>query len=82
MVEGTIRSIDHERRTAVIHTRDGREVAVHFPLNAHIEVTEPCSGGTQGGTLADLGEGYLVEVDLHDHRTGEHCHCINLVSIS
>lgn len=82
MDEATIRSINHAERTAVLDMRDGREVAVHFPRNAHIEVTEPCSGGTQGGTLEDVGAGYLVQVDLHEHNTGENCHCINLICIS
>jgi len=82
MVEATIRSINHSERTAVLETRDGKTVAMHFPLNAHIEVTEPCSGGTQGGKLEDIGVGYLVEVDYHEHGSGVPCHCVNLISIS
>ena len=82
MVEGTIRSINHVERTALLETRDGRKVPLQFPRDAHIEVTEPCSGGTQGGVLEDVGEGYIVQVDFHEHGTGENCHCINLISIS
>lgn len=82
MVDATIRSINHAERTAVLHTEDGRELSVHFPANAHIEITEPCSGGTQGGRLEDVGVGYLVQVDLHEHDAAEHCHCINLICIS
>jgi hypothetical protein len=82
MIEGTVRTINHVERTAIIDTRDGRELSVHFPRNAHIEVTEPCSGGTQGGTLEDIGPGYLVQVDVHEHGSGAPCHCIDLISIS
>jgi hypothetical protein len=82
MVDATIRSINLTDRTVVLETRDGRERSVHFPLNAHIEVTEPCSGGTQGGRLEDLGVGYLVQVDLHEHGSEAPCHCVNLISIS
>jgi len=38
--------------------------------------------GTRGGTLEDLGIGYLVQVDVHDHQDGGHCHCSSLISIS
>lgn len=82
MVEGTIRSIDYARRSALVEMRDGRKVELHFPLNAHIEVSEPASGGLQGGTLEDLGIGYLVQVDYHEDASGQPCHCTNLISIS
>jgi hypothetical protein len=82
MVEATIRSIDHATRDVVVETRDGREVKLHFPLNAHIEVSEPASGGLKGGDLEDLGVGYLVQVDIHEDKHGQACHCTNLISIS
>jgi hypothetical protein len=82
MVEGTIRSIDHASRMAVVQMRDGREVSVHIPVNAHIEVNEPASGGMQGGTLEDLSVGYLVNLEIHEHGNGAACHCMNLVCIS
>jgi hypothetical protein len=82
MVEGTIRAIDHNERVAEIELRDGRMISLHLPRNAHIEVSEPASGGLQGGTLEDLGVGYLVQVDYHEDKSGKPCHCTNLISIS
>jgi hypothetical protein len=84
MVEGTIRSINHAERTAIIAMRDGREVQVHIPLNTHIEVTEPATLGMMGGTLADLGPGQLVHLDLNDdsNAVADLNQCTNLVCIS
>jgi hypothetical protein len=82
MVEGTIRSIDHSERSVVVEMRDGNQVTLQFNSNAHIEVSEPCSGGTQGGTLQDLGVGYIVQVDYHEDATCNAWRCTNLISIS
>jgi hypothetical protein len=82
MVEGTIRSIDHKQRTAVIETRDGREISVHFPPNARFEVSEPATTGMMGGTLEDIGVGYLVHADIHELGTADPCHCASVVCIS
>jgi hypothetical protein len=82
MVEGHIRKINHTDRTAVIVTREGREVPVKFGANARFEIGEPASGGLQGGTLADIGEGYLVQLDIHSHNQDGSCNCGALISVS
>ena len=82
MVEGTIRSIDHKQRTAVIETRDGREISVSFPANARFEVSEPATTGLMGGTLDDIGVGYVVQADIHEHGSASPCHCSTVVCIS
>lgn len=82
MVEATIRSIDHNERRVVVEMDDGKRVTLQFGVSSHIEVTEPCSGGTQGGTLQDLGVGYIVQVDYHEDATCNGMRCTNLISIS
>jgi len=82
MVEGHIRKIDRAERTAVIVTRDGKEVPVQFGPHARFEVGEPASGGLQGGTLDDIGEGYLVRMEVHSHNGDGSCNCAALVSLS
>jgi hypothetical protein len=82
MVEGHIRNLNREERTAILVTRDGKEVPVRFGPHARFEVCEPASGGLQGGTLADIGEGYLVQMDVHSHNTDGSCNCGALVSLS
>jgi hypothetical protein len=82
MIAGTIRSIDHAGRTAVVLTADGREVSVYIPLNTHIEVNEPASGGMMGGTLEDIGVGHQVSLDVKEGADAVASQCINLVSIS
>ena len=81
MALGQIRSVDPTKHLAVIALEDGREVAVTFPEHANIEVVEPCTLGTMGGTLEDLKVGYWVEASLDEQ--GEHgCSCRSLVSLS
>jgi hypothetical protein len=82
MVEGHIRKIDRAGRTAVIVTRDGKEVPVQFGPHSRFEVCEPASGGLQGGTLDDIGEGYLVQMEVHSHNGDGSCNCAALVSLS
>ncbi len=81
LVEGQIRQLDPTRRTAVIVLEDGREVSVTFPLKANIEVREPATLGTMGGTIGDLKVGYWVNVELHEHGSAP-CSCSSLVCIS
>jgi hypothetical protein len=81
MALGQILKIDPTQHSAVIALEDGREVSVTFSEHANIEVVEPCTLGTMGGTLADLKVGYWVEAELHEQ--GEHaCSCSSLVSLS
>ena len=82
MVEGQIRNINRAERKAVIVTREGKEVPVQFGPHARFEVFEPASGGLKGGTLDDIGEGYLVQMEIHSHNTDGTCNCGALVSVS
>jgi len=81
LVQGQIRQLDPAKRLAVIALDDGREVAVSFPVDANIEVHEPATMGTMGGTLEDLQVGYWVEAELHEHGNNA-CSCSSLICIS
>ena len=81
MVQGQIRQLDPVNRLAVIALDDGREVTVTFPVEANIEVLEPATMGTMGGTLEDLRVGYWVEAELHEHGNNS-CSCSSLICIS
>ncbi|MGH7399297.1 MAG: hypothetical protein ACRELW_17365 [Candidatus Rokuibacteriota bacterium] len=81
MIQAQILKLDPANRTAVVATEDGRELTLDFPPDANIEVYEPATIGTMGGTLADLQEGYWVEVELHERGEGV-CSCTSLVSVS
>ena len=82
MIEGRIKKIDPAHRTAVITTQDNQEITLTFPEGANIEVTEPTTMGTMGGDLADLKEGYFVEVELGAHDAEGKCSCASLVCVS
>lgn len=81
MALGQIRSIDPANHRVVIALEEGREVTVTFAPDANIEVVEPCTLGTMGGTLEDLREGYWVEATLHE-QGGHACSCSSLVCLS
>lgn len=81
MAYGQIREVDAAKRTARIAFDDGREVAVSFPPAANIEVLEPATLGTMGGTLEDLKVGYWVEASVHEPADGA-CACTSLVCLS
>jgi hypothetical protein len=81
LAQGQIRRIDPAQRLAVIALEDGREVTVTFHPDANIEVVEPATLGTMGGTLEDLKVGYWVEAALHEHG-GNACSCQSLVCLS
>ncbi|HEY7677895.1 MAG TPA: hypothetical protein VIG69_12530 [Candidatus Methylomirabilis sp.] len=78
MVYGQIRQLDPASRLAVIAIDDGREVSVTFPAGANIEVLEPATLGTMGGTFADLKVGYWVEAQIHEHGETA-CSCSSLI---
>ena len=82
MIEAQIKKIDLARRTVLIATLDNREITLTFPDNANIEVHEPTTMGTMGGTLEDLREGYFVEVDLRAEDAQGACACASLVCVS
>lgn len=81
MVEGTIKRLDLTSRTALVALSDGKELAVTFPEHANIEVAEPETMGTMGGTIEDLREGFIVELDLQHHADGS-CTCVSAVCVS
>jgi len=82
MIEGKISKLDVEKRSAVIVTDDGAEIPVRFTDNVNVEVVELETQGWVGGELADLDEGYLVNLDISPaDRDGVHS-CGNIVSLS
>ena len=81
MIEGRVKEIDLAQRTAVITTADNREIVLTFAPGANIEVREPTTMGTMGGTLEDLQEGYFVEVEVGADQNGR-CACASLVCVS
>jgi hypothetical protein len=82
MIEGRIKKIDLAQRTAMISTPDNKDVVLTFPAGANIEVREPTTMGTMGGTLEDLQEGYFVEVELGAHDADGKCACASLICVS
>ncbi|MGQ4809274.1 hypothetical protein NKDENANG_02689 [Candidatus Entotheonellaceae bacterium PAL068K] len=82
MIEGRIKSLDVVNRQAVITTQEAQDVTVTFPEGASIEVAEPETMGTMGGELADLQEGFYVEVEVATHDADGICTCASLVSVS
>jgi hypothetical protein len=81
VIDAQIRRIDPAAQTVTVVTEAGREVTLTFHEHSNVEVYEPATGGTMGGTLADLREGYWVRVAF-DERGGEACHCSSLVCVS
>lgn len=81
MIDAQIRRIDVPGRTVVVTTEDGRELTLQFHEGSNIEVYEPATTGTMGGTLEDLREGYWVRVAFDQHDGGP-CHCSSLVCVS
>ncbi|GIX46344.1 MAG: hypothetical protein KatS3mg131_0555 [Candidatus Tectimicrobiota bacterium] len=82
MITGRIKTLDVANRRAVLATEDGREITLTFPEGATIEVAEAETMGTVGGELADLREGYYVEVELGEHGADGSCACTSLVCVS
>lgn len=80
MIEGTLRKLDRENRTAVVETSDGKEVALHFHPESYIAVPEPATMGNMTGSLDDLKEGYWVQAEFVE-RDGS-CHCSSMTSLS
>lgn len=78
---GQIRRIDPASRVVVVALEDGPEVTLTVPPGANVEVVEPCTLGTMGGTLADLKEGYWVDAAV-PADAGSACECRSLVCLS
>ncbi len=81
MIDARIRRIDVSRRTILVTTADGRELTLTLDEGANIEVHEPTTMGTMAGSLADLREGYWVQVALEE-QGGDHCRCASVVCVS
>ena len=64
MLEGTIRKLDFQNRSAVIEEENGNELLVRFPHRVNVEILEPETVGLMGGELEDLEEGYEVELEF------------------
>jgi hypothetical protein len=82
VIEAQIKKIDLARRTVLIVTEDNREITLTFPNGANIEVHEPTTMGTMGGSLEDLREGYFVQVELQAQDAQGTCACASLVCVS
>lgn len=82
MIEGRIKTVDVASRIAVITTEDDKEMVISFSEEADIEVAEEETMGTQGGELADLQEGYYVEVEVGAQDADGRWSCDSLVCIS
>lgn len=82
VIEARVKLINLTERTAIVTTQDNRDITLTFAEGANIEVREPTTMGTMGGTLEDLHEGYFVEVELGlDHADGK-CACASLICVS
>ncbi|MFQ5682131.1 MAG: hypothetical protein ACE5HC_02565 [Candidatus Binatia bacterium] len=82
MIEGYIKKMDLVQRTAVITTEDDQDITITFPEEANIEVAEEETMGTVGGELADLQEGFYVEVEVGRQDTEGKWSCGSLVCVS
>jgi hypothetical protein len=81
LVNGQIRQVDPARRHVLITVEDGRDLTLALPPDANIEVVEPTTLGTMGGSLEDLKVGYWVRAEFHE-PDGEACACTSLVCVS
>lgn len=80
MKQGTIKKLDLTNRQATVEMEDGQEVLLHFDSASNIEISEDETVGLITGELADIGEGYQVELDTHE-VAGRH-YCRTMVCIS
>ena len=82
MIAGRIKTLDVANRKGVITTPAGEDMAVTFPDGAVIEVAEPETMGTMGGELADLQEGFEVEVEVTERGADGDFSCASLLCVS
>jgi hypothetical protein len=79
-VDGWVKRIDVAQQSAVITTRTGEDLTLHFDEGSYIEVLDPTNGGTMPGALSSLQQGYAVEARFEEERGA--CHCQYLMSLS
>ena len=82
MIAGRIKKLDVANRKGIITTHEGEDVSVTFPAAAVVEVAEPETMGTMGGELADLQEGFEVEVEVAERGADGDFSCASLVCVS
>lgn len=82
MIEGRIRNLDLEKRSAVIVEENGTEYSVHFPERMNVEIVEDETMGHQGGELEDLENGFEVEVELASKNEDGSFICDSVMCIS
>ena len=82
MIAGRIKMLDVANRKGVITTHEGEDVAVTFPESAVIEVAEPETMGTMGGVLADLQEGFEVEIEVIEPSADGSVPCASVLCVS
>ena len=82
MIAGRIKTLDVANRKGIITTHDGEDVAVTFPDSAVIEVAEPETMGTMGGELADLQEGFEVEIEINEAGSDGNFRCASVLCVS
>ena len=80
MVEAQIKRVDLARRTVEVKTVDGRELSLRIGDDTDIEVMEWETAGEEPGTLEDIHEGYLVEVEFTEGEGGYACHSLVCIS--
>ena len=82
MIAGRIKTLDVANRRGIITTHDGEDVAVTFADSAVIEVAEPETMGTMGGELADLQEGFEVEIEINEAGSDGNFRCASVLCVS
>jgi hypothetical protein len=81
LVDGQIRELDPALRRVVLALENGREVTMTVAPDANIEVVEPATLGTMGGTLEDLRVGYWVKAELSEPGVPA-CSCTSILCVS
>lgn len=82
MFEGIIKNLDLANRSAVVADADGKEISIHFAERINVEIAEDETAGWMGGELADIEEGFQVELDLASQKEDGSFICDSVVCIS
>ena len=80
MVEAQIKQVDRIRRTVLVTTTDGKELSLRIGDDTNIEIMELETAGEEPGSLEDLQEGYMVEVEYSEADSGSACHSLVCIS--
>ena len=82
MIEGRIRELDLENRSAVIVKENGNQIQVNFALRTNVEIIEEETVGLMGGELEDLEEGYHVEIEVASTNEDGSIVCDSIACVS